>query len=87
MNQEPNQRPTFLQDRQRASLTLPIGKRIKSRSEIDVSSAGLLSIGGLVSMILLSTAVIVRAAGGGRRAASLKNAELKKISSGRQEAS
>jgi hypothetical protein len=87
MNQEPNQRPTFLQDRQRASLTLRIGKRIKSRSEIDVSSAGLLSIGGLVSMILLSTAVIVRAAGGGRRAASLKNAELKKISSGRQEAS
>ena len=87
MNQEPNQRPSFLHDRQRASLTLRIGKRIKSRSEIDVSSAGLLSIGGLVSMILLSTAVIVRAAGGGRRAASLKNAELKKISFGRQEAS
>jgi hypothetical protein len=87
MNQEPNQRPTFLQERQRASLTLRIGKRIKSRSEIDVSSAGLLSIGGLVSMILLSTAVIVHAAGGGRRAASLKRAELKKISSGPDEAS
>jgi hypothetical protein len=87
MNQEPNQRPSFLQERQRASLTLRIGKRVKSRSEIDVSSGGLLSIGGLVSMILLSTAMIVRAAGGGRRAAKLKNAELKKISAGRQEAS
>jgi hypothetical protein len=40
-----------------------------------------------VSMILLSTAVIVRAAGGGRRAASLKHAELKKISSGPDDAS
>jgi hypothetical protein len=43
--------------RHRASI-----KRSALRADVTISSSGLLAIGGLVSSILLSTAVIVRAA-------------------------
>ena len=44
-----------------------IGDRVALDIEVEVSSAGLLSIGALVAMTLLSTAVLVRAAGAGAR--------------------
>lgn len=46
----------------RGRLALSIGKRTSLEVEVAITSGGLLAIGGLVSMILLSTAVIVRAA-------------------------
>ena len=49
-------------DRQRAKLRLRAGKRVSLTVGVDVSSGGLLSIGVLVSSILLSTAILVRAA-------------------------
>jgi hypothetical protein len=49
-------------DRHRAKLRLRAGKRVSLALQIDVSSGGLLSIGALVSSILLSTAIVVRAA-------------------------
>ena len=48
--------------RQRAAVTLAIGKRSGFTAEIDVSSGGLLAIGALVSSILFSTALVVAAA-------------------------
>jgi hypothetical protein len=48
--------------RHRARLRLKIGRRSALRADVAISSSGLLAIGGLVSSILLSTAVIVRAA-------------------------
>jgi hypothetical protein len=48
--------------RHRASIKLKIGRRSALRADVTISSSGLLAIGGLVSSILLSTAVIVRAA-------------------------
>ncbi|MFD1950022.1 hypothetical protein ACFSGX_04455 [Sphingomonas arantia] len=49
-------------DRQRAKLQLRAGKRVSLTMRVNVSSRGLLSVGVLVSSILLSTAVLVRAA-------------------------
>ena len=43
----------------RASGTLSIGRRAELKIEVEISSGGLLAIGGLVSAILLSTAVLV----------------------------
>lgn len=43
-------------------LALSIGKRMSLEVEVAITSGGLLAIGGLVSMILLSTSAIVRAA-------------------------
>jgi hypothetical protein len=50
------------QHRHRARLRLKIGRRSALRADVAIGTSGLLAIGGLVSSILLSTAVIVRAA-------------------------
>jgi hypothetical protein len=47
---------------QHAGFELQIGGKTRLRGDVSVTSAGLLSIGALVSSILLSTAVIVRVA-------------------------
>jgi hypothetical protein len=47
---------------QRATIALRLGKRSRVRAELTMTPAGLLSVGALVSSILLSTAVIVRSA-------------------------
>lgn len=46
----------------RGRLALSIGKRASLDVEVAITSGGLLAIGGLVSMILLSTSAIVRTA-------------------------
>jgi len=56
------QRPVRANDAQHAALALRIGKHMRMRAEVAVTPLGLLSIGALVSSILLSTAVIVRVA-------------------------
>ena len=56
------QRPVRANDAQHAALALRIGKHMRMRAEVAVTPLGLLSIGALVSSILLSSAVIVRAA-------------------------
>lgn len=48
--------------RNHARLAIRIGKRSGVTADVSVTPAGLLSIGALVSAILLSSAVIVRAA-------------------------
>ncbi|WP_231028642.1 hypothetical protein [Sphingomonas sp. IC-56] len=61
---------------QRAALRLRWGERSEANAEVEVTPAGLLSIGGLVGMILLGSAVIVRAAGQARaRPAGKMNAD------------
>lgn len=47
---------------QHAHLALRFGERVSLTADVNVTSAGLLAIGGLVSAILLSTAVVVRSA-------------------------
>jgi len=47
---------------QRANATLRFGRRAKLSATVEVTSGGLLSIGALVSTILLSTAVLVHVA-------------------------
>ncbi|WP_288411372.1 hypothetical protein [uncultured Sphingomonas sp.] len=47
---------------QSAHLTLRVGRKLRLRAGVDVTPAGLLSIGALVSSILLSSAAIVVAA-------------------------
>jgi hypothetical protein len=47
---------------QQAHFAIRIGERAGLSADVTVTSAGLLAIGGLVSAILLSTAVLVRAA-------------------------
>ena len=49
--------------RQHAELLFEAGKHVRLRLAADLSPAGLLSIAALVSGILLSTAVVVSAAG------------------------
>jgi hypothetical protein len=49
-------------DVQHAQLALRIGDRTNLTMEVRVTSTGLLAIGALVSSILVSSAVIVRAA-------------------------
>ena len=51
----------------RARGSLSIGRAAELKAEVEITSGGLLAIGGLVSAILLSTAGIVRTAVGGRR--------------------
>jgi hypothetical protein len=51
----------------RASASASIGRIAELRTEVEITSGGLLAVGALVSAILLSTAVIVRTAVGGRR--------------------
>ena len=48
--------------RQRAAVSLKLGRRRRLSATVEVTPAGLLAIGGLVSSILLSTAVLVRSA-------------------------
>jgi hypothetical protein len=48
--------------RQHATVFVQLGKRHRLRASVEVTPAGLLAIGGLVSSILLSTAVLVRSA-------------------------
>ncbi len=49
--------------RQRSEILIEAGKHVRLRVTADLSPAGLLSIAALVSGILLSTAVLVTAAG------------------------
>lgn len=49
--------------RERSELLIEVGKNVRLRVAADLSPAGLLSIAALVSGILLSTAVLVSAAG------------------------
>lgn len=57
--------PGPLSGMQHAGFEIRIGERASLRAEVSVTSVGLLSIGALVSSVLLSTAVVVRAARGG----------------------
>lgn len=50
------------QDRQMARATLELGKALKLQAEANLTPKGLLSIGVLVSGILLSTSVLVATA-------------------------
>ncbi len=43
----------------RASGSLSIGRIAELKTEVEITSGGLLAVGGLVSAILLSTAVLV----------------------------
>ncbi|MEH3041379.1 MAG: hypothetical protein PGN21_15125 [Sphingomonas paucimobilis] len=54
--------PHALHEPQSAELTLRAGRKLRVRAAVDVTPAGLLSIGALVSSILLSSAAIVVAA-------------------------
>jgi hypothetical protein len=45
-----------------AAATVRAGKRARIGARVDITSGGLLAIGGLVSAILLSTAALVRVA-------------------------
>ncbi|RYE01736.1 MAG: hypothetical protein EOP61_10380 [Sphingomonadales bacterium] len=47
---------------QRAATRLQFGERFSVASEVEVTPAGLLAIGGMVGAILLGSAIIVRAA-------------------------
>ena len=47
--------------RQRAVLRIAAGRKIQIGVKIELTSGGLLALGGLVSSILLSTAVLVGA--------------------------
>lgn len=47
---------------QAASVELRVGDRVRLAARVEMSTGGLLAIGGMVSMILLSSAAIVRAA-------------------------
>ena len=49
--------------RERSELLIEVSKNVRLRVSADLSPAGLLSIAALVSGILLSTAVLVSAAG------------------------
>lgn len=71
MTNEPAPARTITSDYQRASLKLHFGKRAKLSLRVDVTPDGLLAIGALVSSILLSTAVIVAVAVGGKKRTAL----------------
>jgi hypothetical protein len=49
----------MLSERQTARSVIRLGKAVKLTAEVDVTAAGLLSIGALVCGILLSTTVLV----------------------------
>lgn len=49
-------------DASHAALTLRAGRKLRLRADVSVTPAGLLSIGAIVSAILLSSAAIVVAA-------------------------
>jgi hypothetical protein len=49
-----------LMPHQRAKATIRIGRHTRFTARVDVTSAGLLAVGALVSSILLSTALLVR---------------------------
>lgn len=53
--QTPRQEPPY----QKAELRISAGRAVDLRLRIRITSTGLLAIGGLVSSILLSTAVLV----------------------------
>ena len=59
----PGRAPGVLNTPQRAVARFRAGKRFAARAEVEVTPAGLLSIGGMVGMILLGSAVIVAAVG------------------------
>lgn len=55
--------------RQRATVLVQFGRRRRLSASVEVTPAGLLAIGGLVSSILLSTAVLVHSAASAKTAA------------------
>ena len=54
--------PRFRDARQSAEVQLQLGSTGRLAARVDVTSGGLLAIGGMVSMMLLASAAIVRAA-------------------------
>jgi hypothetical protein len=54
-------------NRELGKVTLHFENRVLLNIEVEISSGGLLSIGALIAMTLLSTAVLVRAAKEGER--------------------
>ena len=50
----------------RASASVSIGGFIELKTDTQITSGGLLAVGGLVAAILLSTAVLVRSGARGR---------------------
>ncbi len=54
----PHRRPVY----QRGTLRLSAGRVVDLRLKLHLTSGGLLAVGGLVSSILLSTAVLVEVA-------------------------
>jgi len=59
---EPPPSPGPLTTPQRAATRLQFGDRVILSSDVEMTPAGLLAIGGMVGAILLGSAVIVRAA-------------------------
>jgi hypothetical protein len=59
--------------RQRARLSLRVGRRARLTVRVDVTADGLLAIGALVSSILLSTAVLVGVATRASKSEQLPN--------------
>jgi hypothetical protein len=55
--------PSALTRPQRAAARLQFGERFSAVSEVEVTPAGLLAIGGMVGAILLGSAAVVLAAG------------------------
>lgn len=76
MHLEENAARTRRQHRHRARIKIKIGRRSAFQADVAISSSGLLAIGGLVSSILLSTAVVVRVARTGDNHAKGKPHEL-----------
>ncbi|WP_267386267.1 hypothetical protein [Sphingomonas sp. GC_Shp_3] len=58
MNRKPGRRPAH----HRANVTLALGRYAGLSATVKVTSGGLISIAGLVSTVLLSTAVLVHVA-------------------------
>ncbi|MCT8001540.1 hypothetical protein NZL82_06565 [Sphingomonas sanguinis] len=59
MTQDTQLAPRRATTSQKAVLRLAAGRRLRLRAKVEVTSSGLLAIGGLVSSILLSTAILV----------------------------
>lgn len=55
--------PSELSRPQRAAARLQFGERFSAVSEVEVTPAGMLAIGGMVGAILLGSAAVVLAAG------------------------
>lgn len=69
-------RPAPPRSRQRAKLSVRVGRRARVVASVSVTGGGLLAVGALVSSVLLSTAVLVRTATNGAAATRERTPEL-----------